>query len=51
MELGKGEWTDKEIQLKGLTEQFLQHLNNYERIIVLRNIGKPIPANPYWNYE
>lgn len=51
MELGKGDWTDKEIQLHGLIDQFLQHLSNYERILVLRNIGKPTPANPYWKYE
>lgn len=51
MELGKGEWTDKEVQLKGLTQQFLSHLANYHRIIVLRNIGKPTPAHPYWKYE
>ena len=51
MELGRGEWTDKKAHLKGLTEQFLNHLNNYERVIVLRNIGKPTPANPHWKYE
>lgn len=51
MELRKGEWTDKEIHLKGLTEQFLNHLNNYDRVLVLRNIGKPTPANPHWKYE
>lgn len=51
MELGKGEWTDKEIHLQALTEQFLQHLNNYDRVLVLRNIGRPISASPYWKYE
>jgi type II restriction enzyme len=51
MELGKGDWLDKEIQLQDLTGQFLQHLNNYDRILVLRNIGKPTPANPNWKYE
>lgn len=51
MELGKGEWTDKEEHLKGLTTQFLHHLGNYEKIIVLRNIGRPTPGNPFWKYE
>ena len=51
MELGKGDWTDQETQLQGLTNQFLQHLNNYDRILILRNIGKPTPANPHWKYE
>lgn len=51
MELGKGEWSDKLKQLKGLKDQFLSHLSNYDRILVLRNIGKPLPANPYWEYE
>ncbi len=51
MELGKGEWSNKLKQLKGLTDQFLRHLNNYTRILVLRNIGRPTPANPYWKYE
>lgn len=51
MELGKGEWTDKEIHLHFLTEQFLQHLSNYDRILILRNIGRPTPVTPYWKYE
>ena len=51
MELGKGKWTDKEIHLHSLREQFLHHLSNYDRILVLRNIGKPTPISPYWKYE
>lgn len=51
MELGKGEWSDKLKQLKGLKDQFLKHLSNYDRVLILRNIGKPLPANPYWKYE
>ena len=51
MELGRGEWTNKLKHLKGLTEQFLLHLNNYSRILVLRNIGRPTPAYPNWKYE
>jgi len=51
MELGRGDWSDVEIQLEGLTNQFLHHLDNYDRIIILRNIGKPSPSNPHWKYE
>lgn len=51
MELGKGEWSDKPEHLNGLTEQFLKHLGNYDKIIILRNIGKPKPEHPYWIYE
>jgi len=51
MELGKGDWTDQEYQLKGLTNQFLRHLENYDKILVLRNIGRPSPISPYWKYE
>lgn len=51
MELGKGEWSDQVHHLQGLKDQFLKHLSNYDRVLVLRNIGKPIPANPYWKYE
>ncbi len=51
MELGKGEWSDQIHQLEGLKDQFLKHLSNYDRVFVLRNIGKPLPANPFWKYE
>lgn len=51
MELGKGEWSDKVEHLHGLTQQFLNHLSNYDRVLVLRNIGKPLPAKPFWKYE
>lgn len=51
MELGKGEWSDQPHQLDGLKNQFLNHLSNYDRILVLRNTGKPTPANPFWKYE
>lgn len=37
MELGKGEWTDKPEQLKGLLDSFLRHMKNYERILTLRH--------------
>ena len=47
MELGKGEWTNKTAQLTGLVGQFLEHMNRYDRILVLRVIGKQRP----WVYE
>jgi len=51
MELGKGEWSNKPKQLLGLKDQFIKHLSNYDRVLVLRNIGKPLLSNPYWKYE
>ena len=51
MELGKGDWKADVKQLDGLREQFFQHLNHYERILILRNIGTPIPQDPRWKYE
>lgn len=47
MELGKGHWTDKLADLKGLREQFLKHLGHYDRILTLRAIAK----GPKWKYE
>jgi hypothetical protein len=47
MELGKGQWTDKPADLKGLRAQFLAHLNNYDRILTLRALQK----GPTWKYE
>src|SRR5207249_1014574 len=43
MELGGGEWSDKPEQLAGLRQQFLRHIQNYERIFTLRCIEKPPP--------
>jgi hypothetical protein len=37
-ELGKGNWTDKPEQLRGLLGQFFEHLSKYERILVLRRL-------------
>jgi hypothetical protein len=51
MELGKGSWTDKPTDLIPLLNQFLHHLEGYDRILVLRNTGNPTPASPYWCYE
>jgi restriction endonuclease SmaI-like protein len=53
MELGKGEWTDKIEHLEGLRDQFLEHMNSYERIFQLRclsNNTKTYSANTY-HYE
>ena len=47
MELGQGEWTNNPKDLKGLLNQFLKHLNNYERIFTLRALTK----SPTWMYE
>ena len=51
MELGKGEWTDKPEQLKGLRDQFLKHMKNYERILSLRAISRTEKGKVYWHYE
>jgi hypothetical protein len=51
MELGKGDWTDKPDQLKGLVAQFLQHLKNYERILSLRAMQTTVQEKSYWHYE
>jgi hypothetical protein len=36
MELGKGDWSDKPEQLKGLRDRFLHHMEGYTRILTLR---------------
>lgn len=51
MELGKGDWTDKPDQLKGLVAQFLRHLKNYERILSLRATSTSEAGKVYWHYE
>jgi hypothetical protein len=47
MELGKGKWGNDPADLVGLREQFLKHLQNYERILTLRALTK----GPHWKYE
>ena len=47
MELGKGIWGDKEEDLVGLRNAFITHMDHYDRILILRAIGK----NPHWKYE
>ena len=38
MELGKGEWTDKIEDLRGLMTRFFEHMTRYERIFTLRRL-------------
>ena len=47
MELGKGEWGDNPNDLEGLREQFLGHMESYEKIVSLRALRKA----PNWKYE
>jgi type II restriction enzyme len=47
MELGKGDWGDNPIDLELLLNQFLTHLQNYDRILILRSLSK----KPDWHYE
>jgi hypothetical protein len=51
MELGKGDWSNKLAQLKGLLTQFLAHLKNYERILQLRALCEGRDDKVYWHYE
>jgi len=48
MELGKGEWSDNPSDLEGLRQQFLAHLQHYDRIFTLRCLSK---GRPNWHYE
>lgn len=47
MELGGGAWSDNPADLVGLREQFLRHLNGYDRIFTLRTLRR----DPDWLYE
>jgi type II restriction enzyme len=47
MELGQGQWTDNPEDLEGLRQQFLNHLEHYDRILSLRALQK----HPQWKYE
>jgi hypothetical protein len=49
MELGKGDWSDKEEDLIGLREQFFHHMRNYDRILSLRRL--PTSKKSTWRYE
>lgn len=50
MELGKGEWSDKEEDLIGLREQFFHHMRNYDRILSLRRLPSRKKKH-LWCYE
>jgi len=51
MELGRGSWTDNPDDLIQLREQYLAHLQGYDRVLILRNTAYPTPSSPYWRYE
>ncbi len=48
MELGKGQWSDKDEDLVGLRDQFFSHMESYDRILLLRTLSK---APLDWEYE
>ena len=50
MEMGRGEWTDKDTDLLGLLHRFLDHMSRYERIFVLRAFA-PKKVADKWKYE
>jgi type II restriction enzyme len=41
-ELGKGHWVDNVADLYGLRDQFSEHLNHYDRVLVLRKLRRSI---------
>lgn len=47
MELGKGQWTDNPNELVGLRDMFLEHMDQYDRILTLRALQR----GPEWLYE
>lgn len=51
MELGKGAWTNEPGQLVGLRDQFLHHMQNYERILSLRAWRRKENGKVYNHYE
>jgi type II restriction enzyme len=48
MELGKGQWSDKEDELKGLCARFIHHLDGYDRIFMLRCLTPDDPKNHFY---
>lgn len=50
MELGKGIWTDLDEQYIALRERFFAHMEQYERILMLRRL-MGTPASTTWMYE
>jgi type II restriction enzyme len=49
MELGKGEWGNKEAHLHEKRDQFLGHLRGYDRIFTLRCLSQR--GDKTWKYE
>ena len=47
MELGRGDWSDQPEQLNGLRDMFLEHMQQYDRILTLRALSR----GPNWEYE
>ncbi len=47
MELGKGQWTDKPEDFMSLRKAYFNHLNEYDRILILRALTR----SPEWYYE
>jgi len=48
MEMGRGDWTDKDSDLIGLRERFFNHMRSYDRIFTLRMLTK---SGKSWRYE
>jgi type II restriction enzyme len=48
MELGKGRWSASVCDLRGLRDQFLRHMDAYERVFSLRCLSKDAT---HWRYE
>lgn len=48
MELGQGEWGTDPADLAGLRDQFLAHLQSYDRILSLRALSR---GSSNWHYE
>ena len=47
MELGKGKWENSIEDLSGLRDQFLFHMKNYDRILILRCLSKDLKNLTY----
>ncbi|MEE8058502.1 MAG: hypothetical protein V3T17_11800 [Pseudomonadales bacterium] len=48
MEMGKGDWSDKDDDLIGLRQRFFNHMQAYERIFILRRL---LAKAGKWCYE
>lgn len=50
MELGRGEWRDNLYELEKLRDQFIAHMADYDRILVLRCLKRE-SRDGFWLYE